>query len=128
MTHSTYLPKQADPAALVSPHMNKGKDVFVSELQTQGREHGPSLGLWSSANEMCRWVMANLNRGELDGQRILDAASYDVIWEPRVLTGYTIPWDRFGLGWFVSTPDNRLRLSYHAEDVGFQSDLRLVPD
>ena len=76
MTQSTYLPKQADPAALVSPHMNKGNDVFVSDLATDGREHGPSLGLWSSIADMCRWVKANLNRGELDGQRILDDASY----------------------------------------------------
>lgn len=92
MTHSTYLPKQADPAGLVSPHMNEGSDVFVSDVVTDGREHGPSLGLWSTTDDMCRWLVANLNRGELDGQRILDAASYDLIWEPLV-----------GLGWDVRT-------------------------
>ena len=50
------------------------------------------------------------------------------MWEPDVSTGYDPPWADFGLGWFVGTQADNQRLSYHAEDVGFQSDIRLVPD
>jgi CubicO group peptidase (beta-lactamase class C family) len=108
--------------------MNKGSDVFVSDIVTDGREHGPSLGLWSSLGDLCRWALANLNRGELDGQRILHAASYDVLWKPEVRTGYPAPWDHVGLGWWASTGSvEHPVVFYDGWDVGFASSIRLAP-
>lgn len=128
MTQSTYLPKQADPAALVSPHMNQGKDVFVSDVATDGREHGPTLGLWSSIDDVCRWMMADLNRVGPDGQRILDDASYDRFWATSVPTAYGSLFDRYGMGWFTGTLGDHKHLTDYGADVGFQSTIRVLPD
>lgn len=128
MIHSTYLPKEADPALLVSPHMNKGKDVYVSDVETDGRKHGPSLGLWSSSEDMCRWMMANINRGELDGQRVLNPASYDLIWAPVIASGLDAPYDKFGMGWYANDSGDHLRIAYQAMDIGFNTAIQLLPD
>jgi hypothetical protein len=31
---------------------------------------------------MKRWAIANMNRGEWDGARILKASTYDLMWKP----------------------------------------------
>ena len=36
---------------------------------------------------MSRWARANLRRGTLDGQRILQADSYAELWRPQVTIG-----------------------------------------
>ena len=46
------------------------------------RPHTPSSDLHSNIVDMARWAMANVNRGELDGHRILKASTYDVMWKP----------------------------------------------
>ena len=61
---------------------------------------GPAeLDLNSNVIDMTRWMLANLNCGELDGRRILQAATYDALWAPVVQT--SMQGARIGLSWFV---------------------------
>jgi hypothetical protein len=43
------------------------------------RIHSPSSDLHSNVVDMARWAIANMNRGELDGARILKSSTYEVM-------------------------------------------------
>ena len=59
-----------------------GNPARVSDVYPYNRRHAPSSTLTSSVIDMTRWMLANLNRGELEGRRILQAASYELLWTP----------------------------------------------
>ena len=72
---------------------------------------------------MSRFAMANLNRGELDGKRILPAQAYDLMWKPA-----SEQFDDIGIGWFLTGYKGHLVVNHSGMDTGFMSLLALVPD
>src|SRR5258708_1263572 len=75
MPSSTLLIKQADPALMATGHTRNG----IVRFYPYNRAHTPSSNLHSNVTDMARWAMANLNRGELDGKRILKDSTYDLM-------------------------------------------------
>jgi hypothetical protein len=54
---------------------------------------------------MNRFALAQLNRGELDGVRILPTSAYNIMWSPEIATALPSPWEKkLGLGWFLGGP------------------------
>ena len=96
------------------------------------RIYAPSGGLLSNLNDMTRFAMANMDHGELDGTRVLQAATYDEMWAPQADS----PWaDGFGpqvtsyaLGWWVGEFNGHTIIGNYGADAGFQSHLGLFPD
>jgi CubicO group peptidase (beta-lactamase class C family) len=78
---------------------------------------------------MVRYAIAHLNHGELDGVRILDAATYDEIWKKHGETYFEEPEAHdYGLGW-VSGPYQGHRLISHLGlTEGFNAYLALFPE
>src|SRR5256885_971333 len=81
MKDSTLLVREANPQLLTSPHVIENNKVAVSKIFPYNRAHSPSSTLYSSIEDMSRWAMANLNHGELDGQRILKSETIDSMWQ-----------------------------------------------
>ena len=124
MKNSTLLVKQADPALLTSPHVqNPSYEVEVSKVFPYNRMHAPSSTLYSNVLEMSRWAMANLNRGELDGKRILKASTYDLMWKPAGEQFQDI-----GISWFLTKYKGHFVVNHSGGDTGFVSLLVLVPE
>ena len=124
MKNSTLLVKQTDPALLTSPHVQNGTyEVEVSKVFPYNRMHSPSSTLYSNVLEMSRWAIANLNRGELDGKRILKAATYDVMWRPA---GEQFP--QIGISWFLNKYREQSVVTHSGGDTGFVSNLVLLPE
>jgi CubicO group peptidase (beta-lactamase class C family) len=138
MVSSTLLLKEADPNKLASGYTkNKSPNAVTAEPvlvpYPYDRSHGPSGDLISSVNDMARWAMVNLNRGELDGQRILKNSTYDVMWKPsaelelsrngqcRKLGG------QIGISWFLEQKDDQLYVSHTGGDPGFSALFIMVP-
>lgn len=121
MTSTSFLVREADPALLTRPHVwGANYDVAESPVFPYNRMHAPSSTLYSNVLDMARWAMANLNRGELEGKRILSAATFDVLWTPADPGA-----DYYGLGWFLNRRSGSV---YHpGGDLGFVSDLVLLP-
>ena len=86
------------------------------------RRHAPSSTLNASVDDMCRWMLANLARGELDGERILETASYDVMWS----SGDDTP--DIGLSWWLEPFDGRPCVTHSGADTGFNSHIILLPE
>ena len=127
MNSSTFLKTEVDPAYATTPHLLLPPTV-VSPGYPYNRAHAPSSTLHSSALELCSWALVNLRRGNLKDQRILQAVSYEQLWHPYKETGPNHPDEFAGLSWFIDTYRGRRRIRHDGEDVGFQSDMILLPD
>ena len=123
MNLSTFL-YEMPPDLEAAPHVRRLK-VEVSDVYPYNRAHGPSSTLHSNVLEMCNWAIANLNRGILNGKRILQESSYDQMWKPIVHVG---PDTERGLSWFLTEHDGRRVVFHNGSDLGFKSTLVLLPD
>jgi len=123
MQHSTLLKRDADPQLMSTPHIKQGDRVVVSPVYPYNRMHAPSSTLISNTLDMSRWALANLNRGELDGQRILKASTYDVMWQPGTDVDSGI-----GMSWKLGKRGGLQIVSHGGRDTGFRSFILLVPE
>ena len=131
MTASTLLLSEVDRRRLVLGHVS-GSDASptASTVYPYNRAHSPSSGLISNARDMTRWVLANLNNGELRGKRILRPGTYDSMWQPQKDVGDAAgtPATSVGLGWFLRTYRGHLLVTHSGGDTGFLSDMALLPE
>jgi CubicO group peptidase (beta-lactamase class C family) len=124
MTHSTFLYPETPQSLRTTPHVWKVGPI-VSEVYPYNRRHAPSSTLNSSVLEMTRWAMANLNHGALDGKRILQEESYDLLWQPSHQLEGEPP---VGLSWFLGTYRDAKIVAHGGGDTGYRSNITLLPD
>ncbi|HEV8355848.1 MAG TPA: serine hydrolase domain-containing protein [Gemmatimonadales bacterium] len=141
MTHSTLLMTDVDSANLARGHVrdSSGK-VMLSPVYPYNRPHAASSTLHSNVIDMLRWAAANLHKGELDGHRVVSAASVDRMW--AMVYDRTAEFAerarranrpmRFaaigqGLGWRIFTLDGQDLVNHSGGDTGFRSDVLLWP-
>jgi CubicO group peptidase (beta-lactamase class C family) len=133
MKQSTLLVRETDPKRLVAPHVrDKDGKIVVSKVFPYNRPHAASSTLYSSIDDMNHWARANLNRGELNGKRILKTSSYDAMWKPYADVGEIsplVPSDmKIGLSWFLREENGHRLVNHGGGDLGFHSFLLLAPD
>lgn len=135
MMHSTLLKERTDPKTLASGY-TKGENGFPKPIPAYpyNRPHNASSDLMSSVNDMARWAIVNLNRGEIGGKRILKASTYDLLWKPNAAlelcpesqpcrkTGASV-----GISWFLENKHGLNTVSHSGGDDGFGTQLILVP-
>jgi CubicO group peptidase (beta-lactamase class C family) len=86
----------------------------------------PAGGIWSSANEMARYVITELNRGVApDGARVVSAANLEETWEPQVAVDAETS---YGLGWLIGEYKGLPLIAHGGNTYGFSSDLAFLPD
>jgi CubicO group peptidase (beta-lactamase class C family) len=124
MASSSFIPSEIDAALRTTGHVDN--PARVSNLYPYNRRHAPSSTLTSSVSDMTRWMLANLNRGELDGRRILRSSSYDALWTPT----RQIPREKrqIGLSWFIREHSGHRLVEHGGGDIGFRSYIWLFPD
>lgn len=131
MKNSTLFFPDVDTADLASPYiLNDSGEVILSTIQPYNRIHAPSSTLYSNVDDMAMWLIANLNRGSLNGKYILNETSYNVLWKPYVSMG-TLPsyGDAFvGLSWFQVKPGLHKYVLHSGYDKGYQAFMALAPD
>lgn len=91
-------------------------------------DYTPSTGLIGNAPDVTRLLLAYLNEGELEGQRILSASSVAVMTHAdHVASEAAMHADtRQGLGWVVMCGDRRC-LQHSGGGPGFGAAMRLYP-
>jgi CubicO group peptidase (beta-lactamase class C family) len=74
---------------------------------------------------MARWILVNLNRGELDGHRILKRSTYDLLWKHAA----PVPRPNWyvGISWFLAESDGREIVMHSGGDDGFTTHLAFAP-
>jgi CubicO group peptidase (beta-lactamase class C family) len=124
MTSSTLLLKKADPAKLAAGHTKTSGKVTVVAHYPYNRAHTPSSNLHSNVEDMARWMMINMNHGELDGKRILKASTYDLLWKPAATVDNR---RRVGISWFLSEFKGEPVVMHGGGDDGFLTYLIFSP-
>lgn len=86
----------------------------------------PAGALWSTAADMARYAITELNRGVgPDGNRVVSAANLEETWQPQVPVAAEAS---YGLGWFVENWHGRELINHGGNTLGFTSDLAFMPD
>jgi CubicO group peptidase (beta-lactamase class C family) len=130
MSHTTLLLKEVAPESLVSPHVaNDAGAVVVSEVYPYSRSFAGGSGLFSNVEDMTRYALAQLKRGELDGVRILSETSYDLMWEAVTETDIPDPTaSHYGLGWMIGDHNGHRTIGHDGLIQEFNAFLTLLPD
>jgi CubicO group peptidase (beta-lactamase class C family) len=130
MNDSSILIRDVDPALLANGHVEEeGGEIRVSEHYAYNRAHGPSSCLYSNVIDLSRWAIANMNRGELEGARILDASSYDLLWTPEVeVRARGSSRVHVGLSWFLTDEGGDQMVNHGGRDIGYTTNFVMVPD
>lgn len=95
----------------------------------------PAGGLKSSAREMAQWVRLILNRGSVDGIRVVSEESVAAVQSPQTV----LPWAGesegeyglngcYGLGWFREVFRGHLHLFHEGRYPGYSSMLSIFPE
>lgn len=86
----------------------------------------PAGGIWSSANEMARYALTELNRGVApNGKRVVSEANLVETWKPQVAVDAETS---YGLGWLIGKYKGLKLIDHGGNTFGFTSDLALLPD
>lgn len=126
MQDSTLATYERKPGSLASPHVkNQKKKVVVSKIFPYHRAHAPSSTLTSNIVDISRWAMANLNKGEYNGTSILQASSYDVLW--NAIADVKPHQEQMGIGWFLSKHRGRKIMGHEGSDIGFRTSFAIMP-
>ena len=126
MHDSTFLRREVDPALATTPHFGAPLAV-LTDAYPYNRAHAPSSTLHSSAADMCRWMLANLAQGTLDGRRFVSEAGHAALWHPEVVTGEE-GWDEMKcLGWSRGAYRGHGVVHQRGSDPGYYADLVLLP-
>ena len=91
-----------------------------------------STGLIGPPIDLARFLMALLNGGEWKNRRILSPQSVAMMGEPIVSVAKSpagkIPGQKFGLGWFYLSEDNRISLTHGGNGAAFVCMMRIYPE
>ncbi|HMN27959.1 MAG TPA: serine hydrolase domain-containing protein, partial [Caldilineaceae bacterium] len=132
MTHSSFLLAKIDPANLSAVHWMDDSGKVVTNLvpPEYDQVHTPSAGLLSDVDEMSLWMLVNLQRGELDGHRILSPTSYDAMWTAQTPADWGIGgiFQEWGLGWELATVGGHRFAWWGGLMMGGTSAMVLAPD
>ena len=128
MDASTFMLADVDPAMLAKPHVPSDDGPAVSDVFPYSRQFAASNNLFSNVEDMANFVQASLNRGELNGTRILPAETYDLMWTPSNETPYGAPWSHWAMGWWTTEVGGQPVVWMGGADRGFEADAMLCPD
>jgi len=139
MDHSSFIYPEIDNALRTTGHM--GNPAKPSKVYPYNRAHTPSSTLNSNVVDMSHWLIANLNRGELNGHRILKADSYDLLWKPSTSLDIESEFNAFqlehfmqfspvthGINWYLGEFHGHFVVFHAGVDTGFRSFEILLPN
>ena len=89
---------------------------------------GAAGGIWSSSNDMLKWISCNLNDGIYNGDTIWSNRVQRTTMRPKSIFGGTPDFTSYGLGWFLSNTNGHLIAAHGGGYDGMYSRVLLVPD
>lgn len=109
MKRTVSLGKEATDPNKTKQHFNVEGKITVIE-QSNADEIGPAGSVWSSAEDISKWMLCMLDSSKYAGGRLLTAATWQEMFKPQVIvpSGEFYPtqqltkpnWRTYGLGWF----------------------------
>jgi CubicO group peptidase (beta-lactamase class C family) len=86
----------------------------------------PAGAAWSTARDVSRYLIAQLNRGVAPHEkRVVSAENLTATWQPQVEVAPDVS---YGLGWTITRHKSQTLLTHGGGTSGFTADLSLLPD
>lgn len=124
-SNTTYATAQADDQMSRGYRWDAKKEVLEEQPMRRADAIGPAGSINSSARDMARWVLFQLGRGVIDGQRLLSESTHAETWTPQIEMGRDID---YGLGWMIREWEGR-RVIEHAGGIdGFTAEVAMLPE
>ena len=121
MTRTVPLTKEATDVNKTMPHDRIEGKITVIE-HSSADEVGPAGSVWSSAEDIAKWVQCMLDSSKYSGGRLLTAKTWTEMFKPQVIvpasqfypTMQLIKpnWTTYGLGWFQHDYKGK-KINYH---------------
>ena len=122
---------------VATPHVRIGTGITQVPHYAH-RNMAASGAIYSSANDLGRWLRWLLNEGEIDGKRLIERGTLAQTMQPQMLIGATGPADEllfprssfiaYAMGWFVSDYRGRKTLSHTGAIDGMAAFIALLPE
>lgn len=102
-----------------------------------GVQDGPSAGVRSTASDMARWLRFQINRGELDGKRLVSERAMEETQSPQLIIPVPASFRRarlveffpaYGLGWQVMDYRGRPMMWHSGSADGMPSYMAILPN
>ena len=88
-------------------------------------------GIWSSAEDLAKWLVVNMNAGRYDGRQIIPASSLEEILAAQINQKrdfYRYKRYGYGLGWNIGTYNGDKLIHCFGEFAGFRPHVSFMPE
>lgn len=127
MPDSTFFFPEIEPGRLAVPHL-RTPEMLVNPIYPYHRADAPASFLHSNVIDMCHWSITSLNGGECNGNRILSADAYPLMWTPVAPRNYPPFYEHAGLGWTLGHYEGWKTVSHGGGGFGWTDFLILLPE
>jgi len=103
-----------------------GFHAIPPELEGIFTPIAPAGALWSTAEDMSKYLIMLLNQGvAANGTRVVSAENLEFLWTPQVLHDTDL---HYGLGWEIEDYNGLTVIHHPGGTVGFASELAVIPE
>ena len=125
MKNSTFFKPDVPENLATQPHIiGDSLKAVVSVVYPYNRRHAGSSTLHSNVEDMMRWAMVNLNKGEIEGKRIYNEASYDLL---TTVTHQINDTRNVCLSWFTRNLRGHDIFYHSGGDTGYSTFFAFIP-
>jgi CubicO group peptidase (beta-lactamase class C family) len=121
---------------VAAPHTNADGTIRLTRNRSVDAV-GPAGSVWSSVDDMARWMRFNLNGGQLDGRRLVSEATHAEILSPQVIAPKSMyptmllvqpRFFTYGLAWFLHDYRGEAVAMHTGSINGMNALIGLLPD
>lgn len=119
---------------LAKPHSNSGGELKVL-ADYEPQVNGGAAGIYANVNDLCNWMMLNLNHGSIGDKKVFTAKTQkEHLWKMQTVTApngnpkYNAHFGGYGLGWFLGDMNGNLVVSHSGGMPGMLSKTTLIAD
>ena len=127
MPDSTFFFPEVPKERLVMPHL-RTPEMMVNPVYPYHRADAPASFLHSTVIDMCHWSITSLNGGVFNGNRILSADQYPLMWTPVAPRNYPPFYEHAGLGWTLGHYEGVKTVCHGGAGFGMTTFLILLPE
>ncbi len=86
---------------------------------------GPAGAINSNVDDMTKWLMLQLNKGNYQGKQIVSAAQIQETWSPQIKVGGGAA---YGLGWIMRELQGQKMVAHDGSVEGYSAIVALLPE
>ena len=125
-----------DKSNVIDPHAPV--DGFVKVIRRDWNETANAAGgIYSNLDDMCKWVIMQMNNGKYgtgQSKTLFSNEVHDEMWTPQTIipvrgeTPYNTHFSSYGLGWFLSDVHGYKQATHTGGLAGIVTQITLIPE